>query len=207
MQPASHQQQAASQPGSQPASQLAAWLRVELDPAVAERTAAPLCLDMTPIAGYNVFAAFLVPLTPPRRWHNALFLPLSPWLLLLSVLMLSQGGGEGAALINCIGSCSGRGACRRVSAVQAGGGAYRCVCTDGYHGADCSRPPSPDLSRPAVRQSPIRGGQSSWWLAAADRPRARHELESTYPIKREVEWRLPVGCDFSGFFVEVLAVA
>lgn len=35
-------------------------------------------------------------------------------------------------------------------------------------------------------------------------PAARRALRSGGPLERDVEWRVPVGCDFSGFFVEVV---
>ena len=37
-------------------------------------------------------------------------------------------------------------------------------------------------------------------------PAARRALRSGGPLERDVEWRVPVGCDFSGFFVRKLSV-
>ena len=46
-----------------------------------------------------------------------------------------------------------------------------------------------DTSRPPTLLHPTPGGGSRWWLPARQRKQR---------VQREVEWRLPVGCDFSG---------
>ena len=59
---------------------------------------------------------------------------------------------------------------------------------------------SADPSRPAPLLLPLVGGGASWWL-----PSRPGSLKAPLgDVQRDVEWRLPVGCDFSGFFVEVV---